>query len=77
MLLKYISIKIFIISFIVGLVFVYMFKPEMKAIYVYPTPQNIGKIQYKDAAGNCFAYEATAVNCPSNPADISDFPIQT
>jgi len=76
MLLKYISLKVFAISFIIGFFFVYMFGPEMKTIYVYPTPQNIGKIQYKDVAGNCFAYESNIVDCPTNAADISVIPVQ-
>lgn len=76
MFLKYISVKVFLISFIIGLFCVYMFGPEMKTIYVYPTPQNIGKIQYKDAAGNCFRYESTEVKCPADNL-ISSIPPQT
>lgn len=74
--LKYISVKVFLISFVIGLFFVYMFGPEMKTIYVYPTPQNIGKIQYKDAAGNCFRYTSKEVKCPSDDL-ISSIPAQT
>jgi hypothetical protein len=73
--LKYISIKVFVISFIVGLIFVYFFGSETKQIYVYPTPQNIGKIQYKDSANNCFHYESTQVKCPSAD-EITSIPAQ-
>lgn len=76
MLLKYISLKVFIVSFIIGLFFVYMFGPEMKTIYVYPTPQNIGKIQYKDAAGNCFTYSSKEVKCPDDNL-ITTIPVQS
>lgn len=76
MLLKYISLKVFIISFIIGLFFVYMFGPEMKTIYVYPTPQNIGKIQYKDSAGNCFTYSSKEVKCPDDNF-ITSIPVQS
>jgi hypothetical protein len=73
--LKYISIKVFIISFIVGLIFVYFFGSETKKIYVYPTPQNIGQIQYKDSANNCFHYESKEVKCPSDD-QITSVPAQ-
>jgi len=75
--MKYISLPIFIISLAVGLFVVYIFGPDMKKIYVYPTPDNVGKIQYKDKAENCFVYESTELPCPSNPADIKTIPVQS
>lgn len=76
MLLKYISIKIFIISFIIGLLFVFFFGEEERKVYVYPTPQNITKIQYKDFVNNCFTFSSKEVKCPSDNSLISKIPIQ-
>ena len=61
---QYISLKVFIISFLIGLFFVYMMGTENKKVIVYPTPQNISKIQYKDVADNCFSYVSKEVSCP-------------
>jgi len=72
---KYISIKVFIISFIIGLIFVYIFGEEERKVYVYPTPQNIGKIQYQDTAKNCFTFTSKEVKCPSDDK-ISKLPVQ-
>ena len=36
---KYIDIKYFIISLLVGLLFVYLTLPDLRKIYVYPTPE--------------------------------------
>jgi hypothetical protein len=63
---QYVSLKVFIISFLIGLFFVYMIGTENKKIIVYPTPQNISKIQYKDVAENCFSYVSKEVPCPEN-----------
>jgi hypothetical protein len=76
MLLQYISIKVFILSFIIGLIFVYFFGEEERKVYVYPTPQNIGKIQYKDSVSNCFTFSSKEVKCPSDNNMISKIPIQ-
>ena len=75
MILNYISIPVFLISFAVGLFFVYILGPEMKTIYVYPTPENVDKIMFKDKADNCFYFEEQEVNCPKN-SFISKIPIQ-
>ena len=74
--IKYISIPLFICSLAIGLFFVYILGPDVKTIYVFPTPDNINKIQYKDNADNCFKFTAKEVPCPENEYDISDIPMQ-
>jgi hypothetical protein len=74
--LKYISLPIFLVSLTIGLFFVYILGPDMKTIYVYPTPENAGKIQYKDNANNCFLFASTQVKCPTDGTEIKTLPIQ-
>lgn len=62
--LKYINFPVFIISLCLGFVFVYLSKVETETVFVYPTPENAGKIEYKDRAGNCFVFKTRQVNCP-------------
>jgi hypothetical protein len=76
MLFNYISLPIFLISFAIGILFVYMLGPETKQIYIYPTPENVDKILFKDKAENCFQFEEEVVDCPSDPSKISDPSIQ-
>ena len=66
MLLNYISIPVFLISFAVGLFFIYVLGPEMKTIYIYPSPETVGKVLLKDKADNCFYFEEhVVVQCES------------
>ena len=58
MLSNYISLPIFLISFAIGLFCVYVIGPESKTIYVYPSPQNYMKTQYKDSSNQCFEFGA-------------------
>lgn len=76
MLLKFVNFPVFIISLAVGLFFVYIYVPENRKIYVYPTPSNVDMVQYKDALGNCFYYKQEKVKCPAN-GDIKVIPPQT
>ena len=73
---KLFSLPIFIISFILGLIFINLSDKPSKIIHVYPTPDNVHKFEYKDKAENCFEYEATVVNCPSDIKKIKVIPIQ-
>ena len=76
MISKYINIQIFIISFAIGLFFVYVLGPETKIIYMYPSPSNYTKIQYKDNSDQCFNFTPTETKCPMNPFKINTVPVQ-
>ena len=65
--MKYISIPGFIISLALGLFMVYITNPNKEVVYVYPTPDNVNKIHYKDSASTCWKYKAKQVKCPKNP----------
>ena len=76
MLLNYISIPIFLISFSIGLFFIYILGPEMKTIYIYPSPENVDKVLFKDKADNCFLFEEEVIECPKDKTTIFGIPIQ-
>jgi hypothetical protein len=76
MFLKYISIKVFIASLCIGLLFAYLSAPTPTIIHVYPTPDNVDNLEYVDKANNCFKFSATEVKCPSDRGSIKTIPIQ-
>ena len=77
MVFNYISIPAFLISFAIGLFFIYVIGPEIKTIYIYPSPENIDKILFKDKADNCFYFEEETVKCPNDKTSIFHTPMQT
>jgi hypothetical protein len=77
MIFDYISLPIFLVSFAVGLFFVYILGPERKTIYIYPSPENVNKILFKDKADNCFLLEEQQVECPKDESKIFTIPIQS
>lgn len=76
MISKYLSIYTFIISLAIGLFIVYIWGPEQHVVYVFPTPENANRIQYKDKADNCFTFKSTEVDCPTDENEISQIPVQ-
>ena len=76
MLFNYISLRVFLISFAIGLFFVYILGPDNKTIYIYPSQETIGKVLFKDKADNCFYFEQEVVECPKDQNLISKIPIQ-
>lgn len=69
-LLKYINIPVFMTSLAIGLFFVYVYQGEKRVIYVYPRPDNIDLIQYKDATGACFRAKQESVKCTADAMNI-------
>lgn len=76
MFLKYINIPLFLVSLAFGLFFVYMIHSPVKEIQVFPTPENINKLQYKDHTDTCFEYEMNEVKCPTDESKIKDYRVQ-
>lgn len=73
---KYISFKIFIASFLMGLLFIYIIGPQNKKVYVYPSPQTVDRAIFKDKAEQCFLFKEENVDCPTNKKEISVIPVQ-
>ena len=73
---KFIDFRVFIISLGLGLLFVYIYQPKSTTIYVYPTPDNINNIQYRDKANTCYKFESTQIKCPKNKNKIHSIPMQ-
>lgn len=69
---KYINFKAFLVSFAVGLLYIYLTDDYKKVIIVYPTPMNKDKKLYIDKANNCFKYNLTEASCSSNKKDYVD-----
>ena len=77
MFLKYVNIPVFIISFAIGVLLVYVYVPGSRTILVYPTPENVALLQYKDATGACFQVKEHEVKCPDKKSEISKIPAQS
>ena len=76
MIFNYISLPIFLVSFAVGLFFIYILGPEMKSVYIYPSPETVHKVLFKDKSDNCFYFEEEFIECPKDENMISKIPIQ-
>ena len=74
--MKYISIPLFVLSFIIGMAYIYLSNPPQRSILIYPTVDNNNKFQYKDKADNCFTFVAKEDKCPYNTGSLKMIPIQ-
>ena len=76
-LFKYINFNVFFLSLVFGLFAVYMTTPDTRTILVYPTPENVALLQYRDKTDTCFSFKQTEVKCPINEGDIVNIPMQS
>lgn len=65
----------FLVSFAVGVLYVYLVKPQPFIVYKYPTPYNAGKVTYSDNVGNCYKFKVETVECPKDRSHVEAQPI--
>jgi len=68
--MKVIYLMLFIASFLVGSIFIYLSPIKYKTVVVYPSPENLTKIQYKDSSDHCFQFSARLVDCDQTSKKI-------
>ena len=73
---KYIKTEYFIISFAIGILYVYLVQPKKEIVYRFPNPNNLDKLQYIDKAENVFSFDYKKVKCPTDDSQIKDIPVQ-
>jgi hypothetical protein len=73
---NYINIPAFFITLAIGLFFTYIFSTPKKIIIKWPTPENAGKVVYKDYSDSCYKYKANEVKCPEDKSTIKNHNIQ-
>jgi hypothetical protein len=76
MFINYISIPVFFISFAIGILFVYIYGPEYKKVYIYPSIDTINTMLYRDKSNQCFRLEPQEVTCPKNENEYFHLPLQ-
>ncbi len=70
-LVKFINVPVFLISFAIGIFVVYVTLDDTRKIYVYPTPENVNSLQYKDKTDTCFSMKQKEVECPKDESAIT------
>ena len=73
MITYYMKIKFvmtFVASAVLGWILICIIPIEYKTVIIYPTPDNLSKIQYKDKSENCFEFSSKNVECTSNAKKI-------
>ena len=68
----YIDPLSFFIAFAIGIFLVYITAPKKKIVIKWPTPENAGKLIYRDNSESCYKYKANEVDCPEDDTEISD-----
>jgi hypothetical protein len=65
----------FIVGVAIGIIGVYIVKPEQKVVHKYPNPMDKEKTVYKDKNGVCYTYSSKEMNCDKNETRLKPFPL--
>jgi len=61
----YIDPMAFFIALAIGIFLSYIQSPKKRIVIKWPTPENAGKIIYKNSSEECYTYKADETPCPS------------
>jgi hypothetical protein len=73
--IKHIRIIPLALGIVIGIIIIFFVKTDKNVVRKYPTPDNCGKLVYKDKNGVCYKYNAKQVDCDKNETRLKDFPI--
>jgi hypothetical protein len=68
------NLTFLVISFSIGIFYVYVTAPSPEVVLKFPSPFNAGKITYKDKSDNCYKYVHEKVNCEKS-ANVKPQPV--
>jgi hypothetical protein len=74
--MKFLHVPTFLLSLAIGLFLVYIENPNSNTIFVYPKPDNIDKLLFRDKSDTCFEFHHKIVPCPQDNKKISNYMIQ-
>ena len=63
MLGQYIKAEYFIISFTIGILYVYLVHPPKEIVYRFPNPNNVNDLIYTDKNDTCYKYKFEEKKC--------------
>ena len=72
---KHLMLMPLIAGVVLGVMGIYFLKPEVMVVYKYPTPDNAGKLTYRDKNSVCYQYSSKEVSCDSNEATLKTYPL--
>jgi len=72
---KHLMIMPLALGLVLGIAGIYFIKPEGSVHYKYPTPENAGKLTYRNKNGICYQYSGKEVNCDTNDAKLKTYPL--
>jgi hypothetical protein len=74
--MEFINFPVFFISFLIGVLFIYLSVNDIIHIKVFPSPENESILQYRDKSGKCFESHFTEMICPADESLIKKIPEQ-
>ena len=75
MLRKLVDPVVFFVAFALGLLYIYITKPEPHVVVKFPSPFNAGKVTYRDSSESCYQYKASKTECPVDKTKIKEQPV--
>jgi hypothetical protein len=70
----YINLFWFLLSFTIGLFYIYITNPPRNIIYKFPSPINSKNTIYRDNSNLCYKFVSTRSECPINKELIKEQP---